>query len=343
MKEVYGVTRKGETIYSYTLTNSKGLKVVVINYGAILDKVYVPDKDGNVVDVTLSSSSIAEYEADGNFLGATVGPNANRIAKGEVPIDGVVYQMLKNDGENNLHSDVVDGIHKRVWDAVEGDNSVTFTLLIPDGEYGLPGNRKMEVTYSVTEDNGLKIEYYGTSDKRTVYNMTNHTHFNLAGHNSGSVLNQVLWLNCSNFTPVVKGAIPTGEIESVVGTVLDFTTPKAVGTDINADNEQMKLVSGYDFNYVIDGFDGTIKEVASLTDPVSGRVMKVFTDLPGIQLYTDNFVENAPGKDGATYNPRNGLCLETQAYPDSIHRDNFPDVIYGPEREYRTTTIYKFE
>lgn len=343
MKEVYGVTKKGETIYSYTLTNSKGLKVVVINYGAILDKVYVPDKDGNVVDVTLSSSCLAEYEADGNFLGATVGPNANRIAKAEVPIDGVVYQMLKNDGDNNLHSDVVDGIHKRVWDAVEGDNSVTFTLSIPDGEYGLPGNRKMEVTYSVTEDNGLKIEYYGTSDKRTIYNMTNHTHFNLAGHNSGSVLDQVLWLNCSNFTPVVQGAIPTGEIESVVGTVLDFTTPKAVGTDINADNEQMKLVSGYDFNYVIDNFDGTIKEVASLTDPVSGRVMKVLTDLPGIQLYTDNFVENAPGKDGYTYNPRNGLCLETQAYPDSIHRDNFPDVIYGPEREYRTTTIYKFE
>lgn len=343
MKEVYGVTKSGETIYSYTLTNSKGLKAVVINYGAILDKLYVPDKDGNVVDVTLSSSNIAEYEADGNFLGATVGPNANRIAKGEVPIDGVVYQMLKNDGDNNLHSDVVDGIHKRVWDAAEGDNSVTFTISIPDGEYGLPGNRTMEVTYSVTEDNGLKIEYHGTSDKRTVYNMTNHTHFNLAGHNSGSVLDQVLWLNCSNFTPVVKGAIPTGEIESVVGTVLDFTTPKAVGTDIEADNEQMELVSGYDFNYVIDGFDGTIKEVASLTDPVSGRVMKVLTDLPGIQLYTDNFVVNAPGKDGATYNPRNGLCLETQAYPDSIHRDNFPDVIYGPEREYRTTTIYKFE
>ena len=343
MKEVYGVTKSGETIYSYTLTNSKGLKAVVINYGAILDKLYVPDKDGNVVDVTLSSSNIAEYEADGNFLGATVGPNANRIAKGEVPIDGVVYQMLKNDGDNNLHSDVVDGIHKRVWDAAEGDNSVTFSISLPDGEYGLPGNRKMEVTYSVTEDNGLKIEYYGVSDKRTVYNMTNHTHFNLAGHNSGSVLNQVLWLDCDNFTPVVKGAIPTGEIESVVGTVLDFTTPKAVGTDIEADNEQLGLVSGYDFNYVINNYDGTIKEVASLTDPVSGRVMKVLTDLPGIQLYTDNFVENAPGKDGATYNPRNGLCLETQAYPDSIHRDNFPDVIYGPEREYRTTTIYKFE
>ncbi len=343
MKEVYGVTKNGETIYSYTLTNSKGLKVVVINYGAILDKVYVPDKDGNVVDVTLSSSNIAEYEADGNFLGATVGPNANRIAKGEVPIDGVVYQMLKNDGDNNLHSDVVDGIHKRVWDAMEGDNSVTFSISIPDGEYGLPGNRKMEVTYSVTEDNGLKIEYHGVSDKRTIYNMTNHTHFNLAGHNSGSVLDQVLWLDCDNFTPVVKGAIPTGEIESVVGTVLDFTTPKAVGTDIAADNEQLGLVGGYDFNYVINNYDGTIKEVASLTDPVSGRVMKVLTDLPGIQLYTDNFVENAPGKDGATYNPRNGLCLETQAYPDSIHRDNFPDVIYGPEREYRTTTIYKFE
>lgn len=343
MKQHYGVTKKGQEVSSYTLTNANGMQVVVIDYGAILDKVLVPDKNGGLVDVTLSSSTLAEYEADSNFLGATVGPSANRIARGEAPIDGVVYQMLKNDGENNLHSDIVDGVHKRVWDAEENGNSVTFTISVPDGEFGLPGNRTMKVTYTLTEDNGVKIDYVGTSDKNTVYNMTNHTHFNLAGHDAGSIYDHVLQINASNFTPVVKGAIPTGEIQSVVDSILGFKNPKPVGQDIDVDNEQLKLVGGYDFNYVVDDYDGTLKEVASLTDPKSGRVMKVLSDLPGIQLYTDNFVENAPGKGGHVYNPRQGLCLETQAYPDSIHHDNFPDVVYGPDREYRTTTIYRFE
>ena len=344
MKAFYGKTKDGKEVSSYTLENSKGMKAIVIDYGAILDSLYVPDAKGNIVDVTLSSSCIEEYEEDGNFLGATVGPSANRIANGEVPIDGVVYQMLKNDGENNLHSDVVNGVHKRIWNAEEGENCVTFSMDIPDGEFGLPGNRSMSVKYSLTEDNELKIEYHGTSDKKTVYNMTNHTHFNLAGHASGSVLDHELKINASNFTTISSSAaIPTGAIDSVIGTELDFTTPKAVGRDIYSVNQQIKYVNGYDFNYVIDDYDGTIKEVAELKDPASGRIMKVLTDLPGIQLYTDNWVVNAPGKEGHIYNQRNGLCLETQAFPDSIHKDNFPDVVYGPDREYITTTIYKFE
>ena len=344
MKELYGKTKDGQEVYSYSLENSKGFKAVVINYGAILDKLFVPDANGNIVDVTLSSGCIEEYEADGNFFGATVGPSANRIADGEVPIDGVVYQMLKNDGPNNLHSDVVNGIHKRVWSASEGENSVTFEIKLEDGEFGLPGNRTIDVTYSVTEDNELKIEYYGTSDKKTVYNMTNHSHFNLAGHDFGSVLDHTLKINASNFTTISSSeAIPTGAIDSVIGTELDFTSAKAVGKDIYTENQQIKYVNGYDFNYVVDDYDGSIKEIAELKDPVSGRVMKVLSDLPGVQLYTDNWIVNAPGKGGHIYNQRNGLCLETQAYPDSIHKDNFPDVVYGPDREYKTTTIYKFE
>lgn len=343
MKELYGVMKDGKKVSKYIIENANGFRAEFLDMGAILDKLFVPDKDGNLVDVTLSNSSVEEYEADGNFFGATVGPNANRIAKAEVVIDGVLYKMPVNDGENNLHTDVVNGVHRRIWDAKEEGNSVIFTINLPDGEFGLPGNRMMQVTYTVTDDNAIRIDYYATSDKKTIYNMTNHTHFNLDGHASGSVLDHVLWLDASCFTPVVAGAIPTGEIKNIKGTIFDFTTPKTIGPDINTDDEQINLVSGYDHNYVIDDADGTLKEVAWVKGPKSGRVMKVISDQPGIQLYTDNFVKDAKGKDGVVYGWRQGLCLETQAYPDSIHQDSFPDVIYGPDREYRTTTIYKFE
>ena len=230
-----------------------------------------------------------------------------------------------------------------MWRAVEGDNSVTFSISLADGEYGMSGNREINVTYSVDDAGGLKIEYRAHSDKKTIFNMTNHSYFNLAGHKAGSVLDHELTLNASCYTKIVAGAIPTGEIVSVLGTELDFTKGKKVGQDIEADNEQMKLVNGYDFNYVVDNHDGSIKEIAMLKDPVSGRVMKVFTDLPGVQLYTANWVVHEPGKEGMTYEPRYGLCLETQDYPDSIHHDNFPDVVYGPDRDYHTVTIYRFE
>ena len=343
MKEHYGVTKDGIEISKYTLTGSRGMKAVILDYGAILDSVYVPDASGSVVDVTLSSPDYAGYTADTNFFGSTVGPSANRIAGASYVIDGIEYKMDKNDGENNLHTNIPDGLNRRMWKAVEGDNSVTLSIELPDGEYGMAGNRKISVTYSVNEQNEIKIEYNATSDKKTVFNMTNHSYFNLAGHDSGSVLDHELRINASNYTKIVEGAIPTGEIVSVIGTELDFTSPKAVGRDIEADNEQMKLVLGYDFNYVVDGHDGSLKEIAVLKDPKSGRVMKVFTDLPGVQLYTGNHVEHAPGKNGATYEQRYGLCLETQDYPDSIHHDNFPDVVYGPGRDYHTVTVYRFE
>lgn len=343
MKEHYGVTEDGQEISAYTLNGSRGMKAVVLDYGAILDKVFVPDASGNIVDVTLSSPDYESYKADTNFFGSTVGPSANRIAGASYEIDGITYKLDKNDGENNLHTNIPDGLNRRMWKATEGDNSVTFSISLPDGEYGMAGNRDISVTYSVNSENELKIEYKASSDKKTVFNMTNHSYFNLAGHNSGSVLDHELTINASNYTKILEGAIPTGEIVSVKGTDLDFTSPKKVGKDIAADNEQIKLVNGYDFNYVVDGHDGTVREIATLRDPGSGRVMKVLTDLPGVQLYTANWVEHAPGKEGATYEARYGLCLETQDYPDSIHHDNFPDVVYGPERDYHTVTIYRFE
>ncbi len=343
VKNDYGMTKDGSKITAYTLEGSRGMKAVVLDYGAILDRLYVPNPKGEVVDVTLSSGNASEYAADTFFFGSTVGPNANRIAGASFEIDGVTYNMDKNDGENNLHTNIPDGLNRRMWKAAEGDNSVTFTITLKDGEYGMPGNRTMSVTYSLNSDNELKIEYNASSDKKTIFNMTNHSYFNLSGHDSGSVLDHELTMHCSNYTEIVKGAIPTGKIVSVLGTVLDFTKSKKVGQDIEADNEQMKLVNGYDFNYVVDGFDGTLREIAILHDPASGRTMKVLSDLPGVQLYTGNWIENAPGKDGAVYEQRYGLCLETQDYPDSIHHENFPDVVYGPGRDYHTVTIYRFE
>lgn len=343
MKALFDKLPDGREVNSYTMTNKAGVSVTVIDYGAILHSVKVPDKNGVAVDVTLSSPDVASYIADTNFFGSTVGPHANRVADAVCEIDGVTYHMDKNDGENNLHSNIPDGLNKRMWAATEIDNGVTFTISLPDGDYGLPGNRDISVTYSLNDDSELKIEYFVKSDKNTMVNMTNHSYFNLAGHNSGSVLGHELQINASKITAVRQGAIPTGEMPDIRGTVLDFTVPKVVGRDIEADNDQLKLVNGYDFNYIVDDYDGKMKEIAVLKDSASGRTMKVFTDLPGVQLYTGNWVEDAPGKEGATYQQRYGLCLETQFYPDSIHHDNFCDVVFGPKREYHTTTIYKFE
>ncbi len=342
-KEFYGKDKNGADITAYTLTGSRGMKAVVLDYGAILDRLYVPDAKGEVVDVVLCSGSAEEYAKDDFFFGSTVGPSANRIAGASFEIDGITYNMDNNDGGNNLHTCIPDGLNRRMWTATEGDNSVTFTITLRDGEYGMPGNREMKVTYSLNDANELKIEYSAKSDKKTIFNMTNHSYFNLSGHNSGKILDHELTLHASNYTEILKGAIPNGKIVSVLGTPLDFTKAKKVGEDINADNEQMKLVNGYDFNYVVDGFDGTVKEIAILHDPASGRTMKTFSDLPGVQLYSGNWIKHAPGKDGATYEQRCGMCLETQYYPDSIHHDNFPDVVYGPDRDYHTVTIYKFE
>ncbi|MBP9996486.1 MAG: galactose mutarotase [Lachnospiraceae bacterium] len=342
MKTFFGKTAKGEEVNKYILENKNGVVVEVLDYGAILHAVYVPDKNGKKEDVTLSCPTVEAYKEDTCFFGSTVGPSANRIAKAECEIDGVKYTLDKNDGENNLHTDIPNGLNKRMWSAKEGTNAVTFTTTMVDGEYGLPGNREVSVTYSLSEDNELKIEYLAHSDKNTIFNMTNHSYFNLGGHKSGSALGHELQILASKTTPVGAGTIPTGEIASVVGTALDFTSPKAVGADIEADNDQMKLVNGYDFNYVVDNYDGSMKKIAVLKDPASGRCMEVYTDLPGVQFYSANWVEHVAGKDGAIYDPRYGLCLETQYYPDSVHHDNFCDVVFGPKREYHTSTVYKF-
>lgn len=342
-KELFGTTKDGKEIYLYTLQNENGMKAQVMNYGAILVNLLVPDKSGKIEDVCLGYDSLEEYLVNGCFFGATIGPNGNRIADAKFSIDGTIYELAVNDGVNNLHSDEQLGFHKKVWEAKEdGDNKVVFYLSSPDGEMGFPGNKKVTVTYSLTENNELIINYYGSSDKKTVLNMTNHTYFNLAGHQNGSIENHVLTLHASSYTPVRGGLIPTGEIAPVKGTVMDFTQAKTIGKEIDASDEQLQMGGGYDHNWVLDNYNGRLQEIAVVQDPVTGRTMKVFTDLPGVQFYAGNAIETHAGKKGATYAKRSGLCLETQDYPNAVNEPTFPSPIYGEEKDFVSTTIYQF-
>lgn len=342
VKEKFGTARNGKEVYAFTISNANGMQAKIINFGAILVSLLVPDKDGKPEDVVLGYDSLEEYYGNGSFFGATIGPSANRIGGASFEINGKAYQIDVNDGPNNLHSHMENGYHKQVWDAVEGDNSVTLTLEGKDGEMGFPGNKKITMVYSLSEENALKLSYHVSADADTIVNLTNHTYFNLAGHKAGKIEDHLLQLHAGNYTPVVPGAIPTGEIQPVAGTPMDFTKMKPIGQDINADFEQLKLTLGYDHNFVIDGADGSLKEIAVAEDPKSGRRMKVFTTLPGVQFYAGNCIGEDTGKDNTPYGPRKGFCLETQYYPDNIHHPNFPQSVFGPGRDYESVTVYQF-
>ncbi|MCQ2524803.1 MAG: galactose mutarotase [Lachnospiraceae bacterium] len=343
-KVLFGKTSKGEEVYLYELSNSKGMKAKVMNLGANLVELHVPDKNGEVADVCLGFDNVADYEVNSSFFGAVIGPSANRIADASFEIDGVKYDIPVNDGKNNLHSDIPGGVHKRIWDVKEGDNCITFTIKSADMDMGFPGNKVMSITYVLTENNEIKLQYKATSDKKTVMNLTNHAYFNLSGADCGkNIEDHILTLNAANYTPVVAGAIPTGEIAPVAGTVMDFTSPKAVGKEINADFEQLKLTLGYDHNFVCDNYTKGMREIAKVEDPKSGRVMKVASNLPGVQFYAGNCISPCTGKLGAHYDKRSGLCLETQYYPDSIHQPGFPSCVFGPGNDYESETVYSFE
>lgn len=341
-KKVFGNNTDGKEIMLYSITNSKGMKAEVMNYGAILVNLFVPSARGEVADVVLGYDRVEEYFENGSFFGATIGPSANRIGGAKFSIDGVTYQLAVNDGANNLHSDAQLGYHKRMYDVVENADGISLSIEDTDGSMGFPGNKKICVTYTVTEDNELKIHYHVTSDKNTVINMTNHSYFNLAGQGVGNIHDHVLQMNASNYTEILPGAIPTGKLVPVQGTPFDFTKAKRVGEDIAAKEEQLTMVKGYDHNWVIDGADGTVKQIATVTEPTSGRVMEVFTDLPGVQFYAGNCITPQTGKSQKKYESRSGLCLETQFYPDTPNKPQFPSAVFGPDRAYDTTTIYRF-
>lgn len=337
----FGNTPDGSAVTLYSITNGNGFTAEVTNFGAILVNLLVPDKSGNVADVVLGYDKLEGYFDNGSFFGATIGPSANRIANAAVEINGVKYQLKANDGTNNLHSDAELGYHKRVWDAQAEENRVIFTLE-DNATMGFPGNKKVKVIYTVTDENGLKIEYDVTSDAPTLINMTNHSYFNLSGHNSGNIENHKLYINSFHYTPVCANLIPTGDLKPVEGTPFDFRVMKPIGNDIDADDMQLKYGQGYDHNYAVDDYDGSIKKIAEVQDSESGRAMEVYTDQPGVQFYAGNCIEPHTGKGGAEYGKRSGLCLETQTFPDAVNQPHFQNVIYGPERNYHTTTIYKF-
>lgn len=338
----FGTCPGGEVITKYIIGNAAGMQAEVINYGAILTGLWVPDKKGEKADVVLGYDSLEGYFANPSFFGATVGPNANRTGKAAFEIDGVKYQLDINDGSNNLHSHKGLGFHKRLWEAQTGENSVTFTLKEKDGSLGFPGDRHFSVTYSLSEDNRLELRYHGTSDRKTVINMTNHTYFNLKGHDAGSIEDHILKLCASCYTPVAEGSIPTGEIAPVAGTPMDFTGPRSIGERIEEEFEQLKLTGGYDHNWVIDGWNGSLRLFAEVSAPGTDRVLRAYTDLPGVQFYAGNFIEPETGKGGAAYGKRGGFCLETQFYPDTVNKPDFPNAYFGPKREYDYRTVYEF-
>ena len=342
-KEKFGVTKDGKAVTLYTLTNKNGMKAQVTDFGAILVNLYVPCADGSLLDVVLGFDNVSQYEVNGSYFGSTVGPSANRIGGARFTLDGVTYQLPVNDGANNLHSDADLGYHKLLWDAEVSGEEIIFTICDEDGYLGFPGNKTLSVAYALTDDNALTIHYHGTSDKRTIFNPTNHTYFNLNGHGNGNILEHAMQLHAASYTPVVAGAIPTGEIAYVEGTPMDFTKERIIGVDIDADFEQLNLTGGYDHNWVIDDWNGELKEFAVVKADKTGLTLYAYTTLPGVQFYAGNFITSQTGKGGVTYEKRDGFCLETQYYPNTINTPQFPPCVFGGDKDYESTTVYRFE
>ena len=338
-------THENRDVFLFTLTNRNGMQATITNLGGIIVTLTAPDREGQFADVVLGFDDLESYKKPHQFFGALVGRYANRIADASFTLDDITYRLVPSEGKNQLHGGT-QGFDKKVWDSAivpsqEGD-SLALSYYSRDKEQGYPGNLDVTVLYTLTEDNALRIDYQARSDQDTVVNLTNHSYFNLAGHNSGTVLNQVLQLRASNFTVIGEGSLPTGEICPVEGTPLDFRTPMVIGERIASEDPQITLVAGYDHNYCIDADARLPESCAIAKDPVSGRVMKVLTDKPGVQLYTGNFLTGVPGKDGAVYAKHAGFCLETQFYPDSVHQPNFPSPILRAGSVYAYTTVYAF-
>jgi aldose 1-epimerase len=341
-KQSWGTSPDGKTVDLYTMENSNGMKVVISTFGADVVKLFTPDKNGKLDDVVLGYDTLEPYFKNPCYFGATIGRYGNRIANAKMTIDGVEYSLPMNDGKNHLHGGTK-GLHMRVWTAEpnEETNSLKLTYFSKDGEEGYPGNMDFTVVYTLTEDNALQIDYKATTDKDCVVNMTNHSYFNLKGEGTGDMLGHELVIHSEKTTPVDSTLIPTGKFASVEGTPFDFRTPHTVGERVAADDAQIGYGSGYDHNYVLDD-NTSLREVAVVTEPVSGRVMTVLTTEPGIQFYSGNYVDVPNGKNGHAYGKYAALCLETQHFPDSPNQPNFPSTLLKAGDTYNTTTVYRF-
>lgn len=339
----FGMLPDGRKAHLITVANKNGMTMEVSDYGATLVSVVTADKNGAHADVVLGYADVKDYIKNGGYLGATIGRCGNRIAGAQFTLNGKEYQLEKNENGNSLHSGFT-GYDSMLWNMGLDEEacSVTFSRRSPDMEQGFPGNFDVTVVYTLTDDNAVQITYTGISDQDTIANLTNHSYFNLNGHDSGSVLDHVLMIDADAFTAIDREAIPTGEIRQVEGTPFDFRRPKPIGQDIQMQDEQLEMGGGYDHNYVLKN-GGSLQKAAEVTSPASGRKMEVFTDCVGVQLYTGNFIEDTQiGKDGKAYHARGGLCLETQFYPDAIHHENFPSPVLKAQEPYKTTTIYRF-
>jgi len=345
IKREFGVLQTGKVAYLYTIRNSNGMEISATNLGAVLVNAVVKAKTGELIDVVLGYDTASAYEKNSYYFGATIGRNANRIENGRFTIEGLEYQVPQNERGNSLHSGP-DGYGFRLWDVFDPDesaNTVSFRMNSPDGDQGYPGNFTVTVSYSLTDENEIVIKYEGESDRATIANLTNHSYFNLNGHNSGSILDHTLRISASGYTPVKNPmSIPTGEVAPVENTPMDFRSAKRIGRDIEADFQQLKFGSGYDHNFALDNWNGELRKIAEAEGDQTGITMEVYTDLPGVQLYSGNFINKESGKAGATYERRGGFCLETQYFPNAVNEPAFASPVLAAGEKYHTTTIYKF-
>ena len=334
---------EGRKVELYTLTNSRGAEARIITYGGAVVSLKVPDRHGRMGDVVLGYDDVEGYLRQTSYIGALIGRYGNRIARGRFTLNGREYTLATNNGENHLHGGIK-GFDKVIWQARPlAGASLLLSYLSRDGEEGYPGNLHTRVVYTLTDQNELRVEYTATTDKATHVNLTQHSYFNLRGAGDGDILGHHLTIYANRFTPTDAGAIPTGELRPVAGTPFDFRRPRAIGERINADEEQIRLGKGYDHNFVVNGRKGVLRKAAEVYEPTTGRVMEVWTTEPGIQFYSGNYLDGTSvGKGGRAYAYRTGFCLETQHYPDTPNKPNFPSTVLRPRGRYRTTTVYKF-
>ena len=326
-------------LFTYTLTNTLGFEVSVTNYGGAVTSLKTPDRDGNFGEIALGFEKLDDYVHNPRYFGALIGRHANRIARGRFSLDGVEYQLPCNNGANHLHGGFK-GFDKRVWDVRKSEDTLHLTYFSKDGEEGYPGNVTAAVDYTLL-DNELRVDYRATTDRDTIVNLTNHSYFNLRG--DGTILDHELTLNADQFTPVSKDLIPTGEIRFVEGTPMDFRKGKAIGSEIKAPYDQLGFTGGYDHNFVVNDYDGSLRSAGRLYEPSTGRVLEVLTTQPGMQFYSGNFLDGTfVGRNGFAYVKYAGLCLEPQHFPDAPNHSRFPSTVLRPGEEYQQTTVFRF-
>jgi aldose 1-epimerase len=343
-REAFQRTIDGKPVDLYTLSNSGGMVVKLTNQGGKIVQVLVPDRHNQLGDVVLGYETLERYLSGRQTFGAVIGRFANRIAQGRFSLNGVSYQLPLNNGAHHLHGGK--GVQWQIMDGTQSDGrTVQFTYCFKDGEEGYPGTTTMKVTYTLTDDQELSLIYEAVTDKTTIVNFTNHAYFNLAGEGSGDILDHDLLVNADRFTPCDATQIPTGEIREVQGTPLDFRRPATIGTRIDAKDEQLRFGSGYDHNFVLNTTGQDLTFAARLADPISGRLMEVYTTEPGLQVYSGNFLTGKDidiGKGGKSYSARSAVCLETQHFPDSPNHEHFPSTVLNPGQRFRSVTIFRF-